>query len=1132
MIKSSQDSYDVAIVGGGPVGSICALAHARKGQKVALFERNPKAASRLAGEWLHPPAVRILKNLGIEPSDPKQTAVGKGFVVYPEDGTEPMVLPYPGDTMGLTYEHSALVSDLHLALAVEPHVDFYQRSRVRSVSNHCLELSKDGQRSTIQAKRIVGADGRASVVRQALGLDSKRLTCSRMIGVLLEDAKLPFENFGHVLLGGPGPVFMFPLGGERIRIIMDIPIDHWAPRDRLGLLLDSYADLLPESIRDVFEDTVRPGNFQAATNELRPRVTYGNDQQILIGDAAGHYHPLTAVGLTLGLGEADLLASSESIKKYTKRCLRLARAPEFLALGLYEVFADHRPEAAALRQSVYKNWREKQSVRDKTMSLLACEDVSLASLSGTFFKVVIGSVLSLVPKSSQRIQWSHIRHITHHLRVRIGSFLRGVFALRSKRKNNQERDRKSKEHFARAFLLSMDSMNGDSEDAINPQVEEVRLAQAVSHATTHLLSLQREDGGWEGEMVWCPMLIAQYVLLHHMMGRPISADRKRLILMQFKRTQLEDGTWGMHEHSSAYLFVTTLVFVAARLLGVSCDDPLLKRATEFIRREGVENIPSWGKFWLSLMNLYEWEGLNAVLPELWALPQWLPMHPSKWYCHTRLIYMSMATIYATRFQTPVNSTINAIRNELYPNGFSIDFERCRNKLREEDLFARPTRILRLGFILGNFYQRVHSKRIRRRCVVDLINRVRWELDTSSHTSISPVSGFLNILSLWLRDPNDQDVTKAVEKLEDWIWEDECAGTRVTGARSASWDTGFATQALATISDIEGVSESLDRGAAFLRTQQIRESFPGFERAFRADARGGWCFAGIWHGWPVSDCTAEAILGILASSSVSDDIDRLREAIQFILRAQNKDGSFGSYECRRSALKLEWMNPAEMFGESMTEVSYVECTASSLSALAACRERYPELIDDQVDMAIERASQWLRDSQNTDGSWRGVWGVQYIYGTFFGIRGLLAAGATPGDPAVRLARRWLLDQQNPDGGWGEHYSGCMTGEYVPSESSQVIQTAWSLIALLESHESDWQALSRGIQYLLNLQEADGGWPKQEMAGVFFRSALLDYVLYREYFPLHALGLFQNRLKTRQEFSRTSSPEKSDLVEVAV
>ena len=198
---------------------------------------------------------------------------------------------------------------------------------------------------------------------------------------------------------------------------------------------------------------------------------------------------------------------------------------------------------------------------------------------------------------------------------------------------------------------------------------------------------------------------------------------------------------------------------------------------------------------------------------------------------------------------------------------------------------------------------------------------------------------------------------------------------------------------------------------------------------------------------------------------------------------------------------------------MTEHSHVECTASCLAAFAACRRHAPQVLDAEVTGAVRRADQWLRRTQERDGSWRGVWGVQYIYGTLFGIRGLLAAGAAPGDPALRAACRWLLDRQQPDGGWGEHHSGCLTGRYVAHTESQVIQTAWALIALLEAGDPDWTAISRGARFLLDTQGTDGQWPKQDMAGVFFRTALLDYVLYRQYFPLHALALYEQRRRAR-------------------
>ena len=635
---------------------------------------------------------------------------------------------------------------------------------------------------------------------------------------------------------------------------------------------------------------------------------------------------------------------------------------------------------------------------------------------------------------------------------------------------------------------------------------------ALRRATEGLLRLQREDGSFEGEVVWCPMLSAQYVLLRHLINRPIGPSRRRRVLRYFQQSRLKGGLWSFHEGEPPNLFVTTLVYVSARLLGVGRNDPLIEPARRFLQKEGVLGIPTWGKFWLSLLNLYDWRGVNAILPEVWGLPRWMPLHPSNWYCHTRLIYMAMAAVYAHRFQAPVTPLIISIREELYPQGFAdADFAGSRNRLREADLYARPSVWLRVGFAFARLFDRLHSKRMRARYVEAMVDSIRWELQTTNHTSISPVSGMLNVLALWLRDPDDADGLRALAQLDRWIWEDEEGGLRVSGARSASWDTAFALQALSTVSDIEGANDALRSGANFLRSQQIDVSFEGYQEEFRNDPRGGWCFASGWHGWPVTDCTAEAVLGLLYADRDAADVAALVEAVRFMLRGQNRDGGFGTYEAQRSIVGLEWMNPAEMFGDSMTEHSYVECTASCLAALAACGGRYPQVMGRVETMAVARAGAWLRKAQGRDGSWRGSWGVHFIYGTLFGIRGLLAAGAGPDDPALRSACRWLLDRQREDGGWGEHHSGCYTGKYVEHDESQVIQTAWAVIALLEAGDEDWIAITRGARFLIGTQRADGTWLKQDMAGIFFRTALLDYVLYRQYFPLHALGLYEQRRK---------------------
>src|SRR5690606_31549792 len=94
-----------------------------------------------------------------------------------------------------------------------------------------------------------------------------------------------------------------------------------------------------------------------------------------------------------------------------------------------------------------------------------------------------------------------------------------------------------------------------------PEAEDFSARETLRRGVRALLAEQAEDGSFEGEVVWCPMLAAQYVMGWHAMGRSLSPERRAAVLRHFERTRLADGTWGLHEHSEPYLFVTTLVYV-------------------------------------------------------------------------------------------------------------------------------------------------------------------------------------------------------------------------------------------------------------------------------------------------------------------------------------------------------------------------------------------------------------------------------------------------------------------------------------------------------------------------------------------------------------------------------------------
>ena len=65
------------------------------------------------------------------------------------------------------------------------------------------------------------------------------------------------------------------------------------------------------------------------------------------------------------------------------------------------------------------------------------------------------------------------------------------------------------------------------------------------------------------------------------------------------------------------------------------------------------------------------------------------------------------------------------------------------------------------------------------------------------------------------------------------------------------------------------------------------------------------------------------------------------------------------------------------------------------------------------------------------------------------------------------------------------------------------------------------MTRAASLLAKRQSDDGTWPKQDPEGIFFHTALLDYVLYRRYFPVWALGAYETRKKTRSVDSGVST-----------
>ena len=643
-----------------------------------------------------------------------------------------------------------------------------------------------------------------------------------------------------------------------------------------------------------------------------------------------------------------------------------------------------------------------------------------------------------------------------------------------------------------------------------------RAGAVLSRAAAHLVSLQRADGSWEGEVVWCTMILSQYVIVRHVTGRPIAAAECEQIRRHYARTRTTEGGWPLHPEGAPLVFTTAMAYVALRLLGVSADDELTARARAWLHAqpEGVLAIPTWGKFWLAVLDLYGENGVGAFPPELFLLPRSTPGHPSSWYCHTRYIYLAMSYLSGLRYKADLGALRDELRRELYREPYHrIDFAAWRDRVAATDLFAPPALAVPWLRRLTQPIARWSPGSLRGRALARCLDLIVREQRRSAHQTISPVNGLLNCLALHAAEVSHPDLQPSLDGVEAWAWSDDEGGHRIAGARSPVWDTAFAARALAQVApaDAPDAVRSLRRAHEYLTRAQMTGELTDGELIDRDRIEGGWCFSDGAHRWPVSDCTAEALSAILEIEHLPDVVReperlpaaRVRDAVAFMLARQNADGGFSTYERARAGVWLDSLNPSEMFRDCMVERSYVECTASVLEALALVRRVAPDVLPDAVPGAIDRAVAFLRRSQRPDGAFPAAWGIRFTYGIFHAVKALRAAGLPAEDPMLARAAEWLRRAQRPDGGWGEHFSGCLEDRYVEHPRSQPVMTAWALLALGEVDPRS-EAARRGAAWLATAEQGDGAWNHDAVNGVFFGTAMLDYRLYTAYFPVWALA----------------------------
>lgn len=481
----------------------------------------------------------------------------------------------------------------------------------------------------------------------------------------------------------------------------------------------------------------------------------------------------------------------------------------------------------------------------------------------------------------------------------------------------------------------------------------------------------------------------------------------------------------------------------------------------------------------------------------------------------------MSYVYSKRFIGPKTPLVLQLREELYIQPYaSIDFSSHRNSISPRDNYHPKTWILNtLNWALVNIWNPyLRTENIKKKAESWAFDLIQREDENTDYANLGPVNGPMNLLACYIHDgEGSYSVKRHRERMYDFLWVKN-EGMLMNGTNGVqTWDTSFLIQAVVEAGLVNEPEWKLTlvKALEFLEDQQIRENCREQEICYRQQRKGAWAFSNKDQGYTVSDTTAEALKAVIllqrsAGYPTLISEERLKDAMDTLLTMQNASGSFSSYEPRRGSEYLEWLNAAEVFGRIMIEYDYPECTTAVVTTLSLFTKHYPDYRSAEIKKVLDGALRYIRNSQRPDGSWYGSWGICFTYATMFALESLSSVGETyENSERVRRSCHFLLDKQMEDGGWGESYKVCVptlslhnhtmglltttfckqaceTGIYTHHEQSQVVNTAWACIGLMEANYPDREPIESALRMIIGRQQPNGEWLQEAIEGVFNKS----------------------------------------------
>jgi squalene-hopene/tetraprenyl-beta-curcumene cyclase len=635
-------------------------------------------------------------------------------------------------------------------------------------------------------------------------------------------------------------------------------------------------------------------------------------------------------------------------------------------------------------------------------------------------------------------------------------------------------------------------------------------AWAAIHRTTSLLAdTQEADGHWCAELEGDTILESETILLYAFLEReqdPRVVEAANYILSK----QRADGGWSQFADGPVDVSISVKAYFALKVAGQDKQSPAMVGAREAILAAGgADRVNSFTRFYLALLGQISYDQCPAVPPEMVLLPDWFPVNIYRFSAWSRTIFVPLSLVWAHR------------PSRTLPEAMSIS-ELFHNAPNRWPALKNPggsgrlgERLLSLGFRGMDFCLKLAEKmRIRpwRRKAVRSAERwmcERFEASDGLGAIYPPIVWSLIALRCLGYDDSSPEVSECHKQLDQLQIREQATGGQVTcrwqPCKSPVWDTAIALRSLAAHEFAS--TDTLVKATEWLLDNEISQKGDWARR--NKVAPSGWCFEYRNSFYPDIDDTIMVMMAMQEASQRDDVKQRLpagavaaatERGRRWVLAMQNKDGGWGAFDRDNDA---DWLCHVPFADHNaMIDPSNPDITARVLEALAGTGM-------EADDPTICKAIRYIRSTQETDGSWFGRWGVNYIYGTWQVLVGLREIGVPVTDPAIQRGADWLERHQQSDGGWGESANSYLDDAWRGRGIVTASQTAWALLGLIAAGRHESAAVMRGLEALSRTQHSDGRWEEKEFTGTGFpRVFYLRYHNYAIYFPLLAFAQWRS------------------------